>query len=279
MAVTAEDIKLVLSGGTYNSDPNASLGGDPSLRVVWGTTNNLFDDVTSDEAAEGYVDYRCIYAVNNSEDSAFYSTRVYIEDQVADGSTVEVGIAMETDVQQIIISGIAEGGSFTVQYEDETAVVAWDLDLAQWAVNLQNALNGLDALTDTVVSVNSYRNDGSSRDLTRVFEIQFLGVDNYRYHPILVLAANNISPAPPIIEIYKTKNGCPINSIAADIEVETTAPYGIDFTTPTNEDPILVGTMQAGDSFPIWIKRTTPAAAEPLATDGFVLRVMGRPFV
>lgn len=278
MTVTAEDIKLVLSGGEYNSNPYDSLGGDPSLRVVWGTTNNLYDDVTSDQALDGYIDYRCIYAVNNNEDSSFYSSRIYVENQVDEGSDIEIGVAKETDIQQVIVSGIAEGGSFTLQYEDEQFEVDWNVDIQQWAINLQNELNGLDPLTDVVVTVSSYRNDGSTRDLTRIFEIQFLGVDNNRYHPILVLVTNAITPTSPIIEIYKTKNGCPINSIAPEIEVETTLPFGVNFVSTDADNPILIGTLNAGDSFPIWVKRTTSVEAEPLSSDGFTLRMMGRPF-
>jgi len=47
-----------LTGGAGNSDPNASPGGEMSANQISGTPmNNLFDNVTADEAAAGDVEY------------------------------------------------------------------------------------------------------------------------------------------------------------------------------------------------------------------------------
>lgn len=280
MAISPNDILYVLSGGRYNSDPNKSLGGDPSSRTIWGTMNNLFADVTSIEAQEGYVDYRCLYIVNNHTNDSFYDVRLFIETQIAGGSNIKIGVAEETDIQQVIISGIAEGGSFTVAYEDYNIIVPWELILANWAKHLQDGLNAIPELGGVEVDVSSYPNEGSTRDITRVFEVRFAGVSNNRYHPILTLVSNDIvAPTKPQIQIIKVKDGCPINSIAAKIDTETIEPYGIEWGTPSALQPILVGTMRAGDSFPVWVQRTTPANASPLIQDGFKLRTLGRPFV
>jgi len=67
MPVSAANLKFYLSGGTGNTNPNASLGGARSTTVIAGTINNLFDDVTGAESTAGSVEYRCLYFRN--EDS------------------------------------------------------------------------------------------------------------------------------------------------------------------------------------------------------------------
>ncbi len=51
-------LQILLTGGAGNSDPNASPGGEMSANQISGTPmNNLFDNVTADEAAAGDVEY------------------------------------------------------------------------------------------------------------------------------------------------------------------------------------------------------------------------------
>lgn len=277
MPISASDIQYVFSGGTYNSDPSESLGGDPSLRVIWGTNNNLFDDITPNEAADGATDYRCFYIVNNHATDAFYDTRLFIESDITGGADIQIGIAKDTDVQQVVVSGISEGGSLTLAYEGTSVVMNWNLQLSQWAKNLQDALNALESLDGVIVNASEYPNNGSTRDMTRVFEVRYEGNSNYRYHTLLTLVSNNIVGS-PTVQIIKLKNGCPINSIAAKVDGVTIEPYGITWSNPTPEDPILIGTLQAGDQCPVWIARTVAAGTGPQASDGLTLQVLGRPF-
>lgn len=66
MPIVAGDIDFHLSGGTGNSDPNASLGGDQSnTEIVDATVENLFDNVSGDEGAAGDIEYRCMFVKNN----------------------------------------------------------------------------------------------------------------------------------------------------------------------------------------------------------------------
>lgn len=276
MPINPSDIQCVLSGGTYNSDPDKSLGDNPSLRAIWGMTNNLFSDVTAAAAEEGNIDFRCFYIVNNSENDTFFDTRIYLE-QEDSHSIMEIGIAKETDIQQIVISGIAEGGSYSIKYENSTISIEWRLQLLDWGQALQDALNSIEGLGGIVVNSSSYRNEGSTRDLTRVFEINFTGASNYRYHPMLELISNDIVGS-PVISINKKKNGCPINSIAAKIDVDIIEPYGITWSSPTAEDPLLIGNLRGGDSFPVWIKRTVEVGALPRVADGFLLKILGKPY-
>ena len=66
MAITAADLEFYLSGGAGNTDPNASLGGIISTTAITNSSdNNLFDDVSGDEADAGDTEYRGIYLKNN----------------------------------------------------------------------------------------------------------------------------------------------------------------------------------------------------------------------
>jgi hypothetical protein len=69
MPIAASDIQFRLSGGAANVDPNLSLGGIISTAgggaIADNVANNLWDDVTGDEAAAGDTEYRGIYIKNN----------------------------------------------------------------------------------------------------------------------------------------------------------------------------------------------------------------------
>lgn len=56
MAVQSADIKFYLTGGSNNTDPNASLGGDRSSTQIGSGVNNLFDNITGTNHAAGQVD-------------------------------------------------------------------------------------------------------------------------------------------------------------------------------------------------------------------------------
>lgn len=66
MAIESTDLLFFLSGGAGNSDPDASLGGIISTtQITDASDNNLFDDVTGDEASSGDTEYRGLYLKNN----------------------------------------------------------------------------------------------------------------------------------------------------------------------------------------------------------------------
>ena len=79
MPIVSSDLKIFLSGGGGNSDPNASLGGViSSTEVVDNTLNNIFDDVSGTESAAGDIEYRGVYLKNNHGSLTAKNTRVYI---------------------------------------------------------------------------------------------------------------------------------------------------------------------------------------------------------
>ena len=93
MAVAATDIKIYLSGGSGNTNPNASLGGIISTTQM-GT--NLFDNVSASEASSGDTEYRGVYVKNTSATDTLYAAVIYIlSNTPATGSAVQIAIADE----------------------------------------------------------------------------------------------------------------------------------------------------------------------------------------
>jgi predicted phosphodiesterase len=67
MVLNAFDIKMFLTGGLANTDPNLSLGGNVSTQeVTTDVMNNLFRRITEQEASSGVTIYRCI-AIRNGD--------------------------------------------------------------------------------------------------------------------------------------------------------------------------------------------------------------------
>ena len=89
MAIAASDILIRLSGGSSNSDPNASLGGvmSTTTTVTDNTTHNLFDQVSGTESAAGDTEYRGVYVLNNHGSLTSQNTHVYISSQTSSGDT------------------------------------------------------------------------------------------------------------------------------------------------------------------------------------------------
>lgn len=76
MSVLSSDIKFYLTGavsdGGAQSDPNLSLGGyRSSTEIVSAQINNLFDNITSQEANDGSTEYRCICVKNTSLETLY----------------------------------------------------------------------------------------------------------------------------------------------------------------------------------------------------------------
>src|ERR1041384_8348119 len=96
MAIVSSDIKIFLSGGSGNSDPNASIGGVKSTatEVTDNTLNNLFDDVSGTESNAGDTEYRMVYVVNNHGTLTAQNFRVYISSNTSSADdTFDIGPA------------------------------------------------------------------------------------------------------------------------------------------------------------------------------------------
>ena len=92
------DIKIYLSGGASNTDPNASLGGVISTtELVDNTLHNLFAKVSASEAETGSTKYRGVYLKNeNGHTLTLQDAVAYIESQTTSGDTsIEIAVADE----------------------------------------------------------------------------------------------------------------------------------------------------------------------------------------
>ncbi len=95
MAITASDLKIYLSGGAANSDPNAAIGGAiSSTEVTDNTTHNLFDQVSGTESNAGDTEYRCVYFKNTHGTLTAQNTHVYISSNTGSAdTTIDIGLA------------------------------------------------------------------------------------------------------------------------------------------------------------------------------------------
>lgn len=265
MSVLTTDISYVLSGGSSNTLPADSLGGDPSSHPILMKT--LFNDVTENQVSTGRTDYRCFYIFNDNDVDSLFLCQVYIAEQVEEGATVYVGIPLRTETQLLTINGTISGGSITLTYDGvETAAIAYDASTSIWGTNIANALNTLTALANISVEVTT----GTG---TISFLIKFAGVDNYRFHPLLTTTGSYTGETSKTLT--RSVGGSPINSIADEIEVETTTPAGITWLLPSEFDPISVGTLGPGEGFPVWLKRVVDSNADGVGLDGVTIRFRG----
>lgn len=95
--IIASEIKYYLSGGSGNTDPNASLGGAISTtEVVDNNLHNLFAKVSAAEALTGSTKYRGIYVKNTNATLTFEDIVAYISSQTSSGDTsIEISVATE----------------------------------------------------------------------------------------------------------------------------------------------------------------------------------------
>lgn len=265
MTLLATDIDFVYSGGTNNSDPAKSIGGYPSINPINGISNNLFTNVKREDSLDGVIDYRCFYVFNNSETDSLYNVSIFFEDQISGISNCELGVAKSTDVQILSLNSTPTSGSFTIRYDNYvTGEIYWNSDYTTFQKNIEDALNGLDVLSGVVVN----------RLSDNVYSISFLGEADRRNHSLLETQSINLVPN-TTVSFEKNIEGQPINSIAAQLPTSATPPYGVNFYETSNYSKILVGDLNPGDGFPIWIKRTSLGSVSNDETNGFTFRLNG----
>ena len=283
---TKEQIVFLLSGGLNNRDPNESLGGVASHVPIFDGLNNLYDDITTEQGRAGtHVDYRCFY-LKNASDQRWKNVVAYIDNYptegqeyvpaVESGAYSQIGAANVDDVQQIsVISQGVNGGSFTLDFDGDSVIVPWVSGVAAWAASFQTALRNLDSLSEVTVA--------GKRVVTpvqkfHIFTVTFTGADGNRNQPFLETQTNNLTgPGPITISETKTTTGGPANAIAQEIPEETLAPTGVSFKYASLADPLELGTLNANESVPIWIKRfmLEPYTAD-FFEDKFTISIQGK---
>jgi len=270
MAIGANDIVFVYSGGTANNDPAESLGGDPSAIVIGNLLNNLFPDTQKESAGTGKVDYRCIYIFNNHSTDSLFDVSLYMANDILGGATLKIGVETSRDIQRVAISGPVSGGFLVMQYENQTFNWNYDSDLNVWGQNLEDELNNLSLLSGVFVNV-------STAGGTRFFEIHFAGDDDKKFHDLLTVVNTTNLVGSFTVSAAKLVDGAPINQIAPSIDFDNQKPFGVDFLNAKKINPINIGILRAGESVPVWIERTVTPNTAALFLDGFDLRITGSP--
>lgn len=94
MAITPAELIARLSGGSGNTDGDASLGGAISNTVAPQTINGLFDQVSGAESAAGDVNYRCIYLLNSNGTLTLEGAEVFVQSDTT-SATTDVAIGLD----------------------------------------------------------------------------------------------------------------------------------------------------------------------------------------
>lgn len=280
MTVSSDDITFTYSGGESNTDAEQSLGGDSSDYII--PDQRLFSDVTPTQATNGLIDYRCFYVHNQNELDTLHNARVSVYFVVPGDVTVQMGVYVSDERQNITVLNYADitSGTFTLTYTDvngaHDVVVDWDTDMDMVSNNIQGQLQSIDGLEDITVtpSAGTVITEGDIATPYILFEINFIGSAGSRYHDLLEVSSNDLSPT-ETVTVTRSVYGGPINSVAAEIDISTTTPTGVTFYTSGTS--YTIGELRAFDAVPIWVKRTVPAGSEAIENDGFTFRLFGNP--
>jgi hypothetical protein len=281
MALVKDQILFLLSGGTSNIDPSQSLGGEPSTAIILDGINNLFSNVTREHVTSGYIDYRCFYIYNNSEDP-LTDLEIFIASQVEGGSVGYLGINIADDEQQVSVlsTNLVTGGYFTFTFGDSPSIhVNYDADIDNWATNFQNALLTYADLTSVTVT-GSFFPDYSvgyfHNQKAYIFVVQFSEIDGQRNQPYITINGNHLTGVSNIdMSVLKKVTGSPCNTIARSIAAATTVPDGVIFYNSSPINRITLGSLMPREYLPIWIKRVTPSGVSEMNNDGFSVNLVG----
>ena len=275
MPNTAEDISIVLSGGSGNTDPNASLGGEPSITpIIDLQLNNLFSDVSPADAEEGDEDYRGFYVFNDGEETVF-NVELWVHDEITGGSGIELGVEEFDEIQRITFSSnIPDSGSATFAYEGLEFIMPFVLDLDILAQSIQDGLNSLvDGNGDSVLETVTVTTPSSIGAPTFIFDVLFGTNDGKKNHDQIVVVENDLIPfGLTIISITTPQGGSPVNTIAPTIPNDKTPPANVGFFVPSEQSTINVPQLRPSEGYPVWIRRITEPDTIALANDGVTVR-------
>jgi hypothetical protein len=137
MPIVAADIKIYLSGGAANSDPNAALGGAiSSTELVDNSLHNLFDKVSGAEADAGDTEYRAVYIKNTHATLTLEGAKVFINTNTPSADTAaQIAVASEagSPIETIANENTAPVGETFDDAEDAANALSLG-DLAPGAV-------------------------------------------------------------------------------------------------------------------------------------------------
>ncbi len=154
MPIASTDLKFRLSGGPSNASAAASLGGAISSTAAPAT---IFDDVSSDEAAAGRVEYRCIYILNGHASLTALGLKAWLAANTPSAdTTIDIGLGTSAlgGVEQTIANETAApvGVTFSAAATESAALAIGDTPAGSWkATWLRRTVNANAAgpVTDT----------------------------------------------------------------------------------------------------------------------------------
>ena len=112
MAITSSNIKFYLSGGTSNTNVNASIGGAiSSTEVTDNSLHNLFDKTLGTESTAGDTEYRCIYVKNTHGSLELELAKIWISTNTSSPANV-IAIALD---------GAGKGGTAETETDENVA--------------------------------------------------------------------------------------------------------------------------------------------------------------
>ena len=112
MPITSSNIKFYLSGGTSNSNVNASIGGaKSSTEVADDQLHNLFDKTLGTESTAGDIEYRCIYVKNTHGSLELELAKIWISTNTSSSANV-IAIALD---------GAGKGGTAETETDENVA--------------------------------------------------------------------------------------------------------------------------------------------------------------
>jgi len=267
--ISSEKILFLLSGGSSNSNPALSLGGQPSSTRVSGGMNGIFTDVSAEQAISGRTDYRCFYVKNASDSEYLYGSTIYIQSEVPGGSSVQIGVLKSSEVQTISFEGSLGSGSLVlrlagIQFSSESSGTLESLANGIVSAMSSAGFSGVVATT-------------SSSGSTGTISLSFLGAMDNRSWPLIELVQNGLS-GDPSVSISRQSSGGPINTVAPTVATPEVPPFGVLFSQTSSSSRIELGSLGPNDTVPVWIKRTTAPDTPLKEFDGVTIRLSGDPF-
>lgn len=131
MAITATDILFKLSvdstagNTTAQSDPDSSLGEYISTTQVGTAKNDLFDNVTGDQASAGVTEYRCIFVHNDHASLTWENVYMWISaEDTGDSNGANIAIAADSTGASAVGSSTAQALGPLADEEDSTSVLS-----------------------------------------------------------------------------------------------------------------------------------------------------------
>ena len=141
MPIVASDIVFRLSGGASNTDPDAALGGAMSTVgggvITTDVLNNVWDNVSGDEASAGDIEYRGIYVTNTHGTITLTGAKVWISSQTPSADS-DIYIALADEGLTAAMETIGDestpptGPSFTQPSSFGTGLSLGDMDPADY---------------------------------------------------------------------------------------------------------------------------------------------------